>query len=120
MVSMFVRVGMAMRVVIIRVVRRHGVVVLMAVVPQLGFVEQKEKHQPAQQHGKEVVGTGLALEGFGQQMQKSRGHEGACGQAQHVLGKPGQHGKAQGGSKPDAAYAGGDGSHQNRDQSHVE
>jgi predicted metal-binding membrane protein len=38
----------------------------MAVVPQLGFVEQKEKHQPDEQGHKQIMRAGLAFKGFGQ------------------------------------------------------
>lgn len=44
------------------------VVVLMAVVPQFGLVEQKEKNHPQQQHGKQIVRARLALKGFRQQV----------------------------------------------------
>jgi hypothetical protein len=43
---------------------------LVPVVPEFGFVEQKEKHQAHQQGQKQLVRPGLALEGFRQQMQE--------------------------------------------------
>ena len=99
--------------------RQRGVVVLMPVVPQLGFVEQKEKHQAAQQHGKQLVRARLALERLGQQVHERGGHQGAGRQAEHVLRVAPQHGKAQGRSEPHAADAGGNGSDQDGDQGHV-
>jgi hypothetical protein len=62
------------------------VAVLMPVVPQLGFVEQKEKHHAHQQGGKQVVRARLAFKGLGQQVHKSRGQQCARRQAQKVLG----------------------------------
>ena len=37
------------------------VVVLMAVVPQLGLVQQEKKHQPQEQCQKQIMGAGLTL-----------------------------------------------------------
>jgi hypothetical protein len=82
-----------------------SVVVLMAVVPQLGFVEQKEKHQPHQQRQKQLMGTGFAFESFGQQMQKRGGHQGTGGHAQHVLGIATEDAKTQPSRHPDTANA---------------
>ena len=62
------------------------VAVLMPVVPQLGLVQQEEKHHTHQQGGKQVVGARLALERLGQQMHEGRGQQGARRQAQQVLG----------------------------------
>ena len=39
--------------------------VLMPVVPEFGFVEQKEKHQTEQQGQEQLVRTGLTFEGLG-------------------------------------------------------
>jgi hypothetical protein len=89
-------------------------VVLMAVVPQLRFVEQKEKHQPNQQRQKKVFGCSLALKGFWQQVHEGRGQQGTCGQAQHVLGVTRQRAKTQSGSKPNTADSGSQRAEQNR------
>ncbi|MCY1555571.1 hypothetical protein D9M68_922470 [compost metagenome] len=96
-----------------------AVVVLMAVVPELRLVEQKEKHQARQQRGKQLLRAGLALQRLGQQVHESRGHQRAGGQAEHVLGVARQHGKAQKSRQPDAAHASGDGSDQDRYQDHL-
>jgi hypothetical protein len=63
----------SMSVIVMRLVsmRRRAVVVLVAVVPELGFVQEKEKDQPDQKHQKQIMGAGLAFKRFGQQM-----HEG--------------------------------------------
>jgi hypothetical protein len=89
-----------------------------SMVPKLGFVEQKEKHQTHQQAQKQLMGTGLALEGLGQQMQKSRGHQSPSGQAQHVLGVAAQNAKAQPSRHPNAANTGHQSAHQNCQKSH--
>jgi molybdate transport repressor ModE-like protein len=47
------------------------VAVLVAVVPQLGLVEQKEEHQAHQQRGKQVVGIGLASNASGSRCMKA-------------------------------------------------
>lgn len=70
-------------------------VVRMTVRPQHGLVEQKEKHQSRQQHGKQLVRTGLTFESFGQQVQDGRGDERARHQARHVLCADRQHGKTR-------------------------
>jgi hypothetical protein len=88
----------------------HRVVVFVPVVPELGLVEQKEENQPHQQRQKQVMGTGLALKRFGQQVHEGRGHQGTSGQAEHVLGVAGQCAKAQGCSHPHGANAGHQGS----------
>jgi len=62
------------------------VVVFMAVVPEFGLVEQEKEHQADQQRHEQAVRRNLALEGFGQQVQKGRAHQRARSQAQHVLG----------------------------------
>jgi hypothetical protein len=84
-----------------------AVVMLVPVVPQLGFVEQKEKNQPNQQSHEQIVRTGLALKGFGQQMHKGCGQQRACCQTEHVLGVAGQNTKAQQSRQPHTANAGG-------------
>jgi len=62
-----------MSVIVMRLVpmRHRAVVVLVAVVPELGFVQEEEKDQPDQKHQKQITGAGLAFKRFGQQM-----HEG--------------------------------------------
>ncbi|OQC02705.1 MAG: hypothetical protein BWX79_02764 [Alphaproteobacteria bacterium ADurb.Bin100] len=116
-----VPVGMrvALRVLMGVVMRRRGrhlVVVFVPVVPQLGLVQQEEEHQPHQQGEEQVVGTGLALERLGQQVQEGGGQQGARGQTQHVLGVARQCAKAQGRGNPDAADAGGQGADPDRYQ----
>jgi hypothetical protein len=96
-----VPVGMrvALRVLMGVVMRRRGrhlVVVFVPVVPQLGLVQQEEEHQPHQQGEEQVVRAGLALERLGQQVQEGGGQQGACGQAQHVLGVARQCAKSSG------------------------
>ena len=59
---------------------------LMAMVPELGLGQQKEKHQPDQQHHEQIMGTAVALERFGQQMHEGRGEQGSRSQAQQTLG----------------------------------
>ena len=59
--------------------------VLVPVVPQLGLVQQKEKHHPHQQGGEQVVRARLALKRLGQQVHEGRGQQGPCGQAEQVL-----------------------------------
>ena len=83
--------------------------VLMSVLPQLGLVEQKEKNQPDQQSGKQVVGAGLAFEGFGQQVHEGGGQQRTGGQAEHALGVARQHAKAEQRRQPHAAAASGQG-----------
>jgi ammonia channel protein AmtB len=43
---------------------RRTMVMLVAVVPELRFVQEKEKNQTDEQHHEQVMGTGLALERF--------------------------------------------------------
>ena len=82
---------------------------LMSVVPQFGLVEQKEKHQTRQQHGKQVVRAGLAFKRLRQQVHEGSGQQRACSQAEHVLRVARQHAKAQSGRQPNAANASGQG-----------
>ena len=77
----------------------------MAVVPQLGLVEQEEKHQPAEQRGEQIIGAGLAFKRLGQQVHEGCGQQRASRQAQHVLGVACQHAKAEQRGQPDAADA---------------
>ena len=99
--------------VIMGLIGRHGMVVFMPVVPQLGFVEQKEKDQPHQQRHEQIMRTGLALECLRQQVHEGGGQQGPRRQAEHVLGVARQHAKAQQRRQPHAANTGGQGSHQN-------
>ena len=59
--------------------------VLVTVVPQLGLVEQKEKHQAEQQHGKQFGWLDAALEGFGQQMHERSGEQCTGGKTEKML-----------------------------------
>jgi len=52
-------------VMVLIVVMRMVMAVLMSVVPQLGFVEQKEKHQTQQQCHKQLLGWRSTFEGLG-------------------------------------------------------
>ena len=61
------------------------VAVFVAVVPELGLVEQKEKHQAHQQRGKQVVGIDMAFKRLGQQVHEGGGQQGACRQAEQAL-----------------------------------
>lgn len=119
--------GMAVMVVVRVVVAGVGVVVvLMPVVPELGLVEEEEKHHAHQQGGKQLLGPGLRLEGLWQQVHEGGGQQRAGRQAQQMLrtdagaGRvvPG-HGAAQkAGRQPDAANAGGQGGDHNCYQIH--
>ena len=93
-------------------------VVLMAVVPQLGLVQQEKEHQPHQQREKQVVRTRLTFKGLGQQVHEGRGHQRTCSQAQHVLGVARQNAKAQCRGQPHTADTGDQGSDQYCYQSH--
>jgi hypothetical protein len=106
-------------VVFMSVIVRMGVigqrlVVFMTVMPQLRFVEQKEKHQAHQKHREQIVGTGLTLKRLGHEVHKSRGQERARGQAQHVLGVTREQRKAQKRRHPHTAHARDHGAQQNR------
>ena len=54
------------------------VMVLMAVVPQLGFVEQKEKNQPSQQGATQRFSTRLRLKRLWLQVHEGGGQPRAC------------------------------------------
>jgi hypothetical protein len=84
------------------------------VVPKFRLVEQEEKHQTQQKRQKQLMGTGFTFEGFWQQMQKRRGHQGPSRKTQHVLGVPAQNTKTQPSGDPDAANARYQSAHQNR------
>ena len=86
---------------------------LVAVVPQLGFVEQEEKHQAGQQQRKQLLRTGLAFERLGQQVHERGGQQSTRRQAQHVLGVARQNAEAQQRRQPDAAHTSRDGACQN-------
>jgi hypothetical protein len=58
---------------------------LVPVVPQLGFVEQKEKQQSPQQTRKQNARRGARFKGFGQQVHEGRGQQGTGRQAQQTL-----------------------------------
>jgi hypothetical protein len=88
--------------------------VLVPVVPQLGLVEQKEKHQAQEQSQKELVGAHATFKSLGQQMQERRGHQGPGGQTQHVLGVAAQNTKAQPSRHPNTANARHQSAYQNR------
>ena len=64
---------------------------LVAVVVQLSFVEQKEKDQTCQQSAKQRLRARLAFKSLRQQMHKRGGQQRACGQAEQVLGVARQH-----------------------------
>ena len=70
----------------LRVPMAVGVPMLMAVVPQFGLVEQKEKHQTHQQGDEQLVGRSPRFKGFGQQMHEGRGQQSACRQTEQMLG----------------------------------
>ena len=67
----------------------------MSVMPQLGFVQQKEKHQAKQQRHEQAFGPRLALKRLGQQMQERGAHQRTRSQAEHVLRVAGQHAKTK-------------------------
>ena len=89
-----------------------GVPMLMAVVPQFGLVEQKEKHQTHQQGDEQLVGRSPRLKGFGQQMHEGRGQQSASRQTEQMLGiRREQSAGAQGGHQH-TAHACGQGAQQ--------
>jgi hypothetical protein len=90
-----------------------AVVMLVAVVPEFGFVEQKEKQQTKQQGHEQVVGFYAGFKGFRQEMQKSCGQQGTCSQAQHVLGIATHNAKAKPGCQPNTSNTSGQGAYQN-------
>jgi len=95
-----------------------AMVMLVAVVPELGLVEQKEKDQADQQGRKELVRTDLAFKSLRQQVHESRGQERTGRQTEHVLGVTRQHTETQQGRQPNAAHPGQQGGGQNGQQSH--
>ena len=98
--------------------RLWGLVVLMAVVPQLGFVEQKEKNQPRQQDDEQLFSTRLAFKRLWQQVHEGGGQQRACRQTEHVLGVAGQSAKTQGCCHPNAANTGSQGGQDDVEQGH--
>jgi hypothetical protein len=90
-----------------------AMVMLMAVVPKLCFVEQEEKQQTKQQGHKQVVGFNTSFKGFRQKVQKSGGQQCTCSQAQHVLGIPAHNAKAEPGRQPNTSNTSGQGAQQN-------
>ena len=116
-------VPMPMTVPVIRM--RMAMVVLMPVVPQLRFIQQKEEHQAHQQGCKQAIGTRLAFESLGQEVHEGGGQKCSGSQAQEVLCPDrgaiaaGAHTQAhQERSEPDAADAGAEGGDNNGDQGH--
>ena len=65
-------------------VRMAAVRMLVSVVPELGLVEQKEKHQAYQQRGKQCLRANAAFKGFRQQVHEGRGQQRARRQAEQV------------------------------------
>jgi flagellar basal body-associated protein FliL len=104
---------MAVRVVMIVALVHIAMVVLVAVVPKLCFVEQEEKQQTEQQGHEQVVGLYTCFEGFRQKVQKSGGQQCTCSQAQHVLGIAAHNAKAKPGCQPNTSNTSGQGAYQN-------
>ena len=100
------------------VMMRIAMVMFMTMVPQLCFVEQKEKQQAHQQRNKQVVWLDACIKGFRQKMQKGSGQQCTCSQTEHVLRVATQYTKAEPGGKPDTANACSQGPQQNRQKSH--
>jgi hypothetical protein len=88
--------------------------VFVPVVPQLGLVEQEEKHQAHEQSQKQLVRTHATFKSLWQQMQERRGHQSPSGQTQHVLGVATQNTKAQPSRHPNTANARHQSAHQYR------
>jgi hypothetical protein len=110
--------GVPVAMVIMVIMGAMVVSVFMAVVPKFCLVEQEKEHQTHQKCQKQLMCTDFTFKGLGQQMQKRCGHQGPCGQAQHVLGVSAQDAKTQPGRQPNAANASHQGAHQNRQKSH--
>ena len=98
-----VRMGVIVPMVVMRMAM--GGPMFMAVVPQLGFVQQKEKHQPQQQRQKQIAGRDCTLKSLWQQLHERCGQQGPCGQTQHVLGVATHHTVAEPCGHPHAANA---------------
>jgi hypothetical protein len=77
------------------------VMMLMTVVPEFGFVEQKEKHQAHEQNREQGFGLQIRLngqlKGLREQTHEGRGEQRASGQTQKVLGETAQQGVGQAG-----------------------
>ena len=91
---------------------------LVSMVPEFSFVQQKEEHQANEQRHEQLVCTDFTLKGLRQQVHESRGQQSAGRQAQHVLRIARQHPKTQGSGKPDAAHARKQGADKNSKQNH--
>jgi hypothetical protein len=83
-----------------------AVMMLVPVVPKLGFVEQEKENQKRQNRGEQHLRLYVRLERLGQQQHEGGGQQGAGGQTEHVLGVARKQPKAQQGSEPDAADTG--------------
>ena len=91
---------------------------LVAMVPQLGFIEQKKEHQTHQQGREQLTCARLAFKGLGQQVHKGSRQQCASRQTEHVLGVAGEHSKTQKSGQPDAANTGSQRTHEDGYQSH--
>ena len=91
-------------VVVLMVMVRLVMVMLMAVVPQLGFVEQKEKHQADQQGGEQGLRRNVRFKSLGQQMHESRGQQSTCSQTEQMLREPTQERPGQQRCQQDTAH----------------
>jgi len=67
------------------VMRFLAMVMLVAVVPEFGLVEQEEDHQAAQQYAEQQARLDAALEGLGQQVHEGGRQQSAGREAQQVL-----------------------------------
>ena len=81
------------------------IMVFMAVVIQLGLVEQEKKHQAHEQRGKQLLRTSLAFKSFWQQVHEGSGQQRTGSQTQHVRGVARQQAKAEQRCQPHAANA---------------
>jgi len=100
-------------------VRVPSGMVFVPVMPQFSFVKKEEKNQANQQSRKQLLHTGLAFEGLGQQVHEGGGQQRASGQTEHVRGVAGQHASAQQRCQPHTSNAGRHCSRQNCYQSHI-
>ena len=98
--------GVAVAVAVLVVAGRDlTIMVFMAVVVQLGLVEQEEKHQSHQQSGKQLLSTSLAFKSFWQQVHECSSQQRTGSQTQHVRGVARQQAKAEQRCQPHAADA---------------
>ena len=79
-----------MRMVLVFMGMSMTVAMLVTVVPQLSFVQQKKEDESCQQHRKRRVGANVGLEHFWHQVQKRRAQQRPRSQAEHVVGEPSQ------------------------------